>query len=326
MIRFNYIGSKYRVLDFIIPEILPAKTLVDPFCGTCSVSYEAKKLGVHVVSGDNLLYPYMTAKAIVENNNYFLDDGDMQFLLSQKSTGKAFDIYGGVYLNREVLDVIEAIRNGIEHIAEEKKPLALMALCVTTIYAHASHGTFTCKTRFYEGRNLVYTREQAISAFIKKCKQINSVVCKGSGIAVYGDAMETIKNNCADILYLDPPYVTTKSTTNYKLEYHVLENIINNFNIDINVKSKLRLPVNTCTTITKRNVFDFLNRIISSAKNYRKILLSYNSNGIPGVDDITWIFNENGFNVVVKRREIQYYRTSKRESKGGIELLYIATR
>ena len=326
MIKFNYIGSKYRILDFIIPEIWPAKTLVDPFCGTCSVSYEAKKLGIHVVSGDNLLYPYMTAKAIVENNNHFLDDGDIQFLLSQKSTGRAFDIYGGIYLTREVWDVIEAIRNGIEHITEEKKALALMALCATTIYAHSSFGTFACKTNFYDGRHLVYTREQAIGAFIKKCKQINSVVCEGSGVAVYGDAIETIKNNRADVLYLDPPYVTMLSNTNYYKSYHLLENIIQNFKLELNNNSRLKIPIKKQKVVGRSNIHKFLCDIISSAINYKKILLSYNENGIPCIDEMVSIFRNLGWNVTIKKKDILYHRTKNSKSKTGTELLYIATR
>lgn len=326
MIRFNYIGSKYRVLDFIIPEIIDSKSIVDPFCGTCSVSYEAKKLGLSVISGDNLLYPYNMAKAIIQNNKTTLDDEDVKFLLSFKSTGKAAELYGEIFLSHEVWDVIEGIRTGINYLPPQKQSVAISALCAATVTGHATNGTFTTKTSGDAGHIVITKREEMIKMFNKKISHINKLIIPGNGVAVFGDAIETIKNNSADILYVDPPYVTTKSTTNYRQQYHVLENIINNFNIDINVKSKARLPVNTGTTITKRNVFDFLNRIISSAKNYRKILLSYNSNGIPGVDDITWIFNENGFNVVVKRCEIQYYKTSKRESKGGIELLYVATR
>ena len=323
MIKFNYIGSKYRILDFIIPEIWPAKTLVDPFCGTCSVSYEAKKLGLRVVSGDYMLYPYNMALSIIQNNTITLDESDIKFLLSFKPSGIAAEIYGDIYLSREVWDLIDGIRGGINKMKEEKRPLALAALSAAIITGHASMGGFTVKSMPLD--RIIRDKNKFIELFNKKVVSINSCVIPGDGRAFYCDAIETIKNNSADVLYLDPPYVT-KYVRNYKYIYHVLENLISNFKLELRKDTKHPIPINFTNETTKRNIKNFIRKILLSAQNYKRVLLSYNSNGVPCVDEMKKIFADCGFTVFVKQTGIKYHITSNVESKRGTELLYIATR
>ena len=53
--KVNYIGNKEKLADWII-ENLPVKkgTVIDLFCGGCSVSYALKRRGFNVISNDIL--------------------------------------------------------------------------------------------------------------------------------------------------------------------------------------------------------------------------------------------------------------------------------
>mgnify|MGYP002754778405 FL=1 len=68
--KVNYIGNKEKVSEWIC-DSLPIKngTVLDLFCGGCSLSFELKKRNYKVISNDILYSNYSLAKAIIENNN-----------------------------------------------------------------------------------------------------------------------------------------------------------------------------------------------------------------------------------------------------------------
>lgn len=61
----NYIGNKEKIVDWIV-DAMPVKkgTIVDLFCGGCSVSYVLKMNGYKVISNDALYSNYVLAKII----------------------------------------------------------------------------------------------------------------------------------------------------------------------------------------------------------------------------------------------------------------------
>ena len=68
--KVNYIGNKEKLAEWIIQKFPIEKgTVLDLFCGGCSVSYALKEQGFNVISNDALFSNYVIAKAIIENNN-----------------------------------------------------------------------------------------------------------------------------------------------------------------------------------------------------------------------------------------------------------------
>ena len=71
----NYIGSKYSILDYIDYVVddfckLKKKNIIfcDIFSGTNIVGKYFKRKGYNIISNDILYFSYITAKAIIENN------------------------------------------------------------------------------------------------------------------------------------------------------------------------------------------------------------------------------------------------------------------
>ena len=79
--KINYIGNKNKLTDWIVDNFPYSKgTVLDLFCGGCSVSYALKEKGYKVYSNDALYSNYVLAKAIIENNNVTLKKEDFDFL------------------------------------------------------------------------------------------------------------------------------------------------------------------------------------------------------------------------------------------------------
>ena len=72
--KTRYQGSKYKQKEWIdsVLSRVEYDTVLDAFSGTSSVSYTLKKSGKQVFSNDLLLSNYITAKALVENNQIIL--------------------------------------------------------------------------------------------------------------------------------------------------------------------------------------------------------------------------------------------------------------
>ena len=82
--KVNYIGNKEKLAEWII-ENLPIShgTVLDLFCGGCSVSYALKKHGFNVISNDVLFSNYVIAKAIIENDNEHLLLEDLNVVITE---------------------------------------------------------------------------------------------------------------------------------------------------------------------------------------------------------------------------------------------------
>ncbi|MFH1546769.1 MAG: DNA adenine methylase [Patescibacteria group bacterium] len=81
----RYQGSKNKILDWIFyfTKDLNFETVLDAFGGTGSVGYMFKKQGKQVFYNDYLKFNYIIGLALIENNNMFLSDDDLNFILKK---------------------------------------------------------------------------------------------------------------------------------------------------------------------------------------------------------------------------------------------------
>ena len=112
--KINYIGNKNKLTDWIVDNFPYNKgTVLDLFCGGCSVSYALKEKGYKVYSNDALYSNYVLAKAIIENNNVTLDKTDFEFNISKKEISKKYKeisfLENRLYFPNEVEELAELV-------------------------------------------------------------------------------------------------------------------------------------------------------------------------------------------------------------------------
>ena len=77
----NYIGNKEKIVSWI-KSLIPkdATSILDVFCGGCSVGYAAKQKGLTVYTNDILSINYYIGKALIENEAIALEKVDVNWI------------------------------------------------------------------------------------------------------------------------------------------------------------------------------------------------------------------------------------------------------
>ena len=325
----NYIGSKFSILDFIdetIEDFVKPKdnniVFCDIFSGTGVVSKYFKRKGYNIISNDIEYFSYITCKHFIENNSdlnfnklgfdpfEYLNklDGVKGFIYNNYSpSGTINSDYKRQYFTDENASKIDAIRQKIE----EWKLLNL-------INEQEYDYLISC---LIESADKVANTASVYEAFLKKFKssaakrfelyKIDIVINKDNKeYKVYNeDANELIKRISGDILYLDPPYNTRKYDTNY----HMLETISLYDNPEIKGKTGLRVETNKKSKYcSKKDASCAFEDLIKNA-NFKYILLSYNDEGIIGIDNIKKIMSKYGKYKVYARKHKRFKSDNSRD-------------
>ena len=249
----RYSGSKRRMLTNIFQVLkgIEFTTALDVFGGTGVVSYLMKRMDKQVTFNDHLRANYWSAVGLIENGSVRITDEDRSLLLKSVSApgpeepGFIEKTFEGVYFtseeNRWLDNMIVAIENLLDMydpcVARFKKALALYAVFQSSLRkrpfnmfhranlqlrlreVHRSFGNLTTwNTPFSqhfnhfldEANNLVFDNGKA-----------NLVFCE--------DARDWVPPNTVDLVYIDPPYVSTPPqwhTVDYAPKYHFLEGLV----------------------------------------------------------------------------------------------------
>jgi len=227
--QINYIGSKYRLLDFIhqtIKETVPdleQQVFCDLFAGTGIVGRFFKPHVQSVIANDIEYYSYVFCRNYIRNNQHFPHVDRLKYLNELPGVeGFIFNNYcvGGserMYFSDENGKKIDAIRMEIE------RWLSSGAINDNEYYF------YLCS--LLEAADCVANTASVYGAFLKKFKktairtmQLHApefTINDGSNIAYNQDANELIHHIEGGILYLDPPY----NQRDYGANYHLLNTI-----------------------------------------------------------------------------------------------------
>ncbi len=226
--KINYIGNKEKIADWII-DCLPSntKTVVDLFCGGCSVSHALKKRGYTVIANDVLYANYVLAKALIENNGETLLEADFDLELTATETEVARSrvrfLGNLLYFPQETEELARLV--GISDRLTGYKKYLFLSLLRRAMIRKIPYSRMNIKwTEIVKLRDEAYSYEKYgryrhyhnVSFFehIKdNLKEYNEAV-------VCGDAMCTAANEDAcvfldnlrdrvDVIYMDPPYPST---------------------------------------------------------------------------------------------------------------------
>lgn len=314
----NYIGSKYRLLEFldetitnVIDKVENKKVFCDMFAGTGVVGKYFRKKGYKIISNDIQYYSYILNKANLTNIN--IDKSLIEYLDNIELTDTGF-IYNNYCMgsgsNRNYFTdyngkKIDAIRKEIENLKISKKIkideyyylLYLLLESADKVANTASvYGAFLKNFKKTAYKNLEF-------------KEIE--ILKGNKAKVYNlDSNILIKKISGDILYLDPPY----NSRQYSSNYHILETIALYDNPEIKGITGLRansLKSNYCSKIKVKNELDELIK----HSNFKYIFLSYNNEGLLSLNEIESIFKKYGKYKRYEKNFYQRFQSDKSENR-----------
>lgn len=325
----NYIGNKEKIVDWII-SLIPsdAKSLLDVFCGGCSVSFRAKEHGLTVYTNDILKVNYYIAKALIENNYTTLSGDDVHKIFEGNPIeGFMFKNFSNKYYFPEECKELDQIRENILSIGNEYKQAMAFALMRRSMIRKMPYSRFTIKWDKVKelrdedlsyakyGRKRHYHNQSFRFHFIDNLNEYNNAVFnnnrpnKAYNLDVY-DAIEEIK---ADVIYMDPPYAGTMN------DYYGFYGLL-----DAYIKGEVPEPfVNNF--IDKHTIRERLERLFSGLGKYKYWMLSYNSRSIPSKEEILGILGNYAKNVTVYEMPYTYRVTGKKNKKNDCEYLFIAT-
>ena len=314
----NYIGSKYKLSDFISSSVksivgddLSDKIFCDLFAGTGVVGRNFKKEVKKVISNDMEFYSYVLNKNYIENHE-FLDNeiyikelnetnGEEGFIFNEYSeNGKANRLYFSEHNGKK----IDAIRTKIELWKTEKK-------ISSALY-------YFLLASLLESADKVANTASVYGAFLKKIKKTaqKELILEPAIFEINSHSHEVynedsnilIKKIEGDILYLDPPY----NAREYGANYHLLNTIAKYDNFTPKGKTGLR-DYSKSAFCKKKEVEKSFDDLIKNA-NFKYIFLSYNNEGIMSSETIKKILSNYG-KYDLLTTEYQRFRADKKENR-----------
>ena len=314
----NYIGSKYKLSDFISSSVksivgddLSDKIFCDLFAGTGVVGRNFKKEVKKVISNDMEFYSYVLNKNYIENHE-FLDNeiyikelnetnGEEGFIFNEYSeNGKANRLYFSEHNGKK----IDAIRTKIEFWKTEKK-------ISSALY-------YFLLASLLESADKVANTASVYGAFLKKIKKSaqKELILEPAVFEINSHSHEVynedsnllIKKIEGDILYLDPPY----NAREYGANYHLLNTIAKYDHFTPKGKTGLR-DYSKSAFCKKKEVEKSFDDLIKNA-NFKYIFLSYNNEGIMSSETIKKILSNYG-KYDLLTTEYQRFRADKKENR-----------
>lgn len=332
----NYIGSKFKLSDFIFESIkervskpLNECVFCDLFAGTGAVGKAFKGKVKKIIANDREFYAFVLNKNYIENHTKIENEG---FLVSNLANlkgvkGKIYENYsfGGtkqkahqrLYFSDENALKIDAIRNEIEHLKQQN--------------AIDSNVYYFLLASLLESADKVANVASVYGAFLKNLKKsaLKSMEFKGAIYEFNDNSHEVFNENASDlitkisgdILYLDPPY----NAREYGANYHLLNTIALYDDFVPQGKTGLREREYEKSDFCKKSsALDALENLVRNAV-FEWIFLSYNDEGILNLSQIAKVFQKYGkyecVSKIYQRLKADSTRNHKQEST--IEYLHI---
>lgn len=286
----RFMGSKFSMLDTIWETVQDKKfsSVLDAFAGSGCVSYLFKTKGKKVFSNDLLNFSYHTTSALIENNNSRLGTDDIYFLLSKQQNHPTFiqDNFSGLYFTDEENEFLDMVRFNINYLDNKYKQSIAISALTRACLKKRPRGVFTyVGNRYNDNRRdiQISLREHFLIA-------LNEFNC-----AVFDNQSKNkaFNNNIFDIdlspdlVYIDPPYYSPKSDSDYVRRYHFVEGLAKyweGISLQEETKTKKFKKYDTpfhgkeSTHTGLSNLFEKFKKSI--------LLVSYSSNSLPTKSDI----------------------------------------
>lgn len=312
----KYMGSKYRLLDFITQIILSKvkkiNVFIDGFAGTGVVGNNFRKYSKKIISNDMLFSNYIINKVFLNSTKKNVNINKIVNLVDNINKlpsikGYVYNNFGGKYFTYENAGLIDSFREGIEEsyiknkCTEQEKYILLTSLLFAIDKVANTIGQYDAFLK-HIGRNDYdnFGKHLIDSNVYKRIKlKIPSINFDGNNEVYNEDANNLIRKIEGDVLYLDPPY----NNRQYIDCYHVLENIMRWNKPELYGKTRKFYRDNLKSKYSKKKeaVIAFKDLIDNAKVNH--IFLSYNNEGIIPDDSIVEILRKKG---ILEKYEKEY--------------------
>lgn len=312
----RYMGSKYKLLDWIYEELnkLEFNSVLDGFSGSGAVSYLFKTMGKKVYTNDFLNMSYTFSKATIENSSEILTEDDIKLLLNDSKNIPNFiqQTYINIFYTEEELIFLDQISYNINKLCNDyKKALAKTAL-IRSCLKKQPRGVFTISgnlDKYNDGRRDL--RLSIKEHFLEQVEIYNKIIFdnNNNNLSFHGDIYNfNTKLYKPDLVYLDPPYVPKSDDNCYIKRYHFIEGLSKywegeeiDYNTKVNKIKKKYTPFSY-----RKTAIEAFNELFNKFKE-STIVLSYSSNGFPDLDVLIEILSKYKSEVEIKSKDHKYH-------------------
>ena len=329
--RLEYIGSKFKLIDWITEKIkdrteIKGKVFGDLFSGTGIVGHHFRKLGCVTIINDAELYSRvighaMTISVLTEKCKEFIKilNNELDQKLHEKETGFITSNYSP-HGNCERMYFIEDNAKRIDYIRrrlaeseinfdENENMFLLASLLMAADKVSNVASVYGAYLKSFKTRSLV-------PLVLVPVHELTDTALDGSA-STNKDVLDNIETKM-DIVYLDPPY----NNRQYSKNYFPL-NMIALKDGHPSIKGKTGIPSGCFTSpfCRKNEVEDAFSTLFSMLET-EWIFLSYNSESLVSKDRMIELMSGFG-EVTVEEKEYKRFKSaSYNEDKGVKEYLF----
>jgi adenine-specific DNA-methyltransferase len=309
----RYMGSKYRLLELILPRIEDSISgdgvVVDLMAGTHSIGY-ALKARHRIVANDIQAYSQVFGSALLLNDAYpsvadrFESDlGALEVLPG--SEGWFSREYSDTYFSGPQCREIEEIRSRIAMLPGDSilANIYLTALCYAMGLCQSSPGHYAQFMPSDHSRVEALRRKSIIDHFRDKCSNLQ-IQTGSQGCDVFRhNAFEFLESPdlCAlappgSVVYLDPPYTSAQ----YSRYYHLMETVVLGDSPKTQFKAKYRSDRHQSPFCATTKVATAFRRVIETASaRHWNLVISYSSHGLLKIEELRQLLQSHFKEVVV---------------------------
>jgi len=327
----QYMGGKTKLLGLIdsVSSLVKFDSVLDGMCGSCAVAYFFKKKGKTVYANDFQPFPYMIAKAVVENDREKVesipvpDKSDVERevdFVKKYMLSRCYFYNGDDYIKSNLFkDELYFLGQGLaiaKMLPEYKRELFMTAIFRAMGVYHGVELEATIRTRLKNYLTNKSYWHKPITANLSLAVRYlsvynNMLIDSGNKCKAYMmnffDVVEQVK---ADMVYLDPPYGIDQARE-YIIEYdycNVISSRLLGFNWVVPDYNPWRKFKQT-----------FKHMVNVALENYDIVLLSYadSPNCDLSVNEVLKYFNGKRENVKLFTKEYRYSIKPGYTEKGG---------
>jgi len=248
-------------------------------------------------------------KAMIENNSVILPLDEAKKLLEPVTITDTFveDTFKNLYFHDEDNRFIDLLRYKIKKIRSPYKRAIAMTALIRSCLKKRPRGIFTyVGHRYDDGRKDLKKSFQ--EQFLDAVEAINLSIFDNSTTnkSRCGDAMTMrAKNEC--LVYIDPPYYSRYSDSEYVRRYHFVEGLAKDWkNVEMQEHTKTKKFKSYPTPFsTRKGASDAFDKLFKKFKN-NILLVSYSSNSEPTLDEMVSLMSKHKQHVEVIPIKYQY--------------------